>query len=467
MQSSHRTNPAVIAILTALALALAPVAAAQATPWLELEVVDADGRRVAVGDGTEAIDLDASPRRLTLVMRPLVGDVESLTIAVDGITHTILEIGDADVRTFATSVAVGSDDAEEFLDASASDAARWPAGFTYTSSSDLELGVDPPHGRQLVYVRFRDLTVPDPTTLAHAEVRFTADGSSSGPVTLRIVGARVTDANAPGQDEEGSASMGLSTLPRTDASVSWTLDAPWNGGDVVATPDLTEILAEVWTTPGDEPRDIALLFEPVDGDGTRRAFSADRRGGPDGSAPSLHLTTREGPPMPPIAIDLPDAEAVVTITGHGQSAGAGPARYTRRIDVSGPPRTTPMPAPQPEPAAPPPSDAVPAPAPQVPPPPTLGDVEPRLWHVDVGDLGDARTRVTVVLREPVGIDVPLVLRTGTCDAPGSMLTTLRPVLAGERGSTSEVPASFSTLRLASYVVVAEGISAAGCLPLFR
>ncbi|MBA2665516.1 MAG: hypothetical protein H0U69_00610, partial [Trueperaceae bacterium] len=197
-----------------------------------------------------------------------------------------ISIAQAEATSAATviiPVSQSTDTAEEFLEASLADSERWPANYSYATSSDLELGFDPPHGPQLNAVRFTGLVVPDGSWVEHAEVVFTADGNSSGPLTLVVYGEASDAAEPFVQDPDRVGTGDLSSRPATAAVVEWSTDEPWRSGEQYATPDIAAIIQEIVDRPG--WRSGAPIVVLIDGTGEetfRRALAYEgARGEPD------------------------------------------------------------------------------------------------------------------------------------------------------------------------------------------
>jgi len=184
----------------------------------------------------------------------------------------LLSSGLAQQETLEFPIHSSAGDAEEFLEGSLSDAERWPAGYSYLVSSDLELGFDADHGPQLVGLHFSGLEFPEglPDRLA---VRFTAVQSDSEPVAVTIR-AQTGEVAPFANVADGEAGFDLSGRPASDAQVSWSIE-PWEAGGQYETPDLLPLLSEV--APADGPFDLVLIFTPQNPQegAVRNAYSFD------------------------------------------------------------------------------------------------------------------------------------------------------------------------------------------------
>jgi sugar lactone lactonase YvrE len=217
----------------------------------------------------------------TYVLRLAANDGE--LVASDDVTITVLGLNGEIVVEIR--VAKGSDDAEERFD-----------GDVAIGSVDIEM-VDTPEGgggNETVGYRFEGVPVPPGSEIVRGYVQFKADESHDVATYLTIYGEKVGDSATFVQDGGGGA--GISSRPKTAASISWS-PPPWTAGQVgpaQRTPDIAPILQEVvdqleWV-------DGNALTILIDGQGKRVADSAD--GNP--FAPLLHLEFI--PPAPPSCV---------------------------------------------------------------------------------------------------------------------------------------------------------------------
>jgi hypothetical protein len=361
---TQRLRPRWLAGLAVAALSVATLGAAQAAPATGLALrVTTPGVAAPAEDGV--LEVPASQGTLTLEAAT---SGASLVVELDG--EVVATVDAPEITPVGVTVAPG-DDAEEFLGPSRADAARWPAGFTFVSSSDLELGYDPSHTDQLVAIRFTDLGVPAGSRIAFAEVVFTADGPSDGPLRLVIDAERGPAAAGFVEDEAGEPTEALSSRPRTSVSRTWELEEAWRGGDRYATPDLSAIVQEVVDLPGwDEDGSLVLLFvgeEP--GTTFRRAVSTAV--GDPARAPHLRLdveppgTTRAAIA---VTIDVPMGSSELVVRafagtgGRGDLVGTAGLTVDRSVEAAAPPLAEAEPTAEPEPATEPEPAAEPQPA---------------------------------------------------------------------------------------------------------
>jgi hypothetical protein len=163
------------------------------------------------GGGTYVLRLTASDGQLT-------GSAET-QITVQGSGST------TDFR-----VAVGDDDAEEAA-----------TGSVYLNSSDLELVFD--GSNQTVGLRFTNVALPKGATITTAYVQFQADESQLELTNLVVQGQAADNAAT-----FTTASLNVSSRPRTTASVAWAPPA-WNtvgeAGPNQRTPELKSVIQEI------------------------------------------------------------------------------------------------------------------------------------------------------------------------------------------------------------------------------
>lgn len=212
-------------------------------------------------NGSEIAVADAPPFEL------------AFTLDEDGTLR--IPVGATSLGVYETAVSSGVDDAEQFLEPSGADPDRWPGGYTYLSSSDLELGSDPDHARQIVGLRFPAVEVPAGATVTSAEVVFTAQGQSDGTPRVTVRALAADDAAPFEPDPEGEGSRGLETRRSGTASATWTFDGddPWIDGSEHPSPDLAAIVQEVVARPSWEEGNALGFLLSGSGDEVRRAHA--------------------------------------------------------------------------------------------------------------------------------------------------------------------------------------------------
>jgi hypothetical protein len=171
-------------------------------------------------------------------------------------------------QTFTKQITSSTDDAEEKFDGS----------YVTATSSDLELVYDTwnSQGHQKVGLRFTDVLIPSSATITNAYIQFTADGASSGSISLTIKGEKSTNANTY---SHGSGSS-FSNRPQTTSSVEWVLANTWSNnqaGENQRTPNLATVIEEVITSNNWQiGNSLAFIITGTgDENSLRRAFSYD------------------------------------------------------------------------------------------------------------------------------------------------------------------------------------------------
>ena len=137
-------------------------------------------------------------------------------------------------QTLERRVQFGADDAEE----------RLSNGSMNLTSSDLELIRDGSND-QLVGIHFRDISIPQGSTIVNATIEFEVDETSSETTSLTIQ-AQASD-NA---SNFGTATGNISKRARTNAAVSWNVNAWSTKSEKKTTPNLATVVQEVIDRPG-------------------------------------------------------------------------------------------------------------------------------------------------------------------------------------------------------------------------
>lgn len=212
----------------------------------------------------------------------------SFTIGAGG-ASVVANFDEVEFETLVLQISANSDDAEEFLADSLANPTRWPEGYTYVRSPDLEIGYDPQHGPQAVGLRFEGVTIPAGATIVDAVLTFTAYSNpaatvpgtgSTGSVALSLTGeasaASATFSDDPNAPDANPPSFGITSRTRTGASVAWTIDAPWAADMSYPSPDVGSIVSEIiglagWASGGA----LTFVLEPTDVGSTewRRAYA--------------------------------------------------------------------------------------------------------------------------------------------------------------------------------------------------
>lgn len=160
------------------------------------------------------------------------------------------------------------DDAEEKFDGS----------YVTTTSSDIEMVHDSwnDQGLQKIGLRFRHIGIPVNSVISKAYIQFTAEGASSGDVTMNIKGE--SSANSA---QFISSSNNISNRPVTNSKVEWTLTKTWadnQAGLEQRTPDLSSIVSEIIGSNGWKNGNPITFIIAGNGNESelRRAYSYDK-----------------------------------------------------------------------------------------------------------------------------------------------------------------------------------------------
>lgn len=208
------------------------------------------------------------------------------------------------------SIQASSDDAEEKFDGS----------YVTTSSSDMEMVYDSwnDQGLQKLGLRFRDMKIPVNSIISKAYIQFTADGASSGNVTMTIKGE-----SAANSAQFINASNNISNRAVTTEEVEWTPTAIWadnQAGLQQQTPDLSSIVSEIIASNGWKNGNPITFIISGTGSETelRKAYSFD---GNPAKAPKLVVEFSSQADvdlavtsiLSPTDVNYPNGEASVTV----------------------------------------------------------------------------------------------------------------------------------------------------------
>ena len=438
-------------------------------PTLRVDVLGVDSFEALAGQGATIV-LPPSPGDahadgvLVRVTAEAIG-AESFRFELDGV---LIDISDAE-RLADAPIALeiplrdAADDAEEFLVPSRANPERWPAGFTFVGSSDLELGYDPSHGPQSVAVRFSSAGVPGGAKISHARVIFTADGDSGDPLQVTIAGERSPDAERFVQDPDGVGSRGLTRRSRTDTSVTWVLEEHWSRGSEYLTPDLTAVLQEIVDLEGwNADSAIVLFFDGVSADTAfRRAYAFEGSRGDRDVVARLVLEYDPPESVASASVTLPvlPDRSVLTVTPFPRTGGRGLAQPAATVFlVRSPPEA--MPVPHAVDAGPTVTrvDRVPVRAPG-------SDIV--FGELELVGFDNATTGITVTWDRAPASPVLAWVVAGSCAAPGEALVELRPLDVEDGASQSKLPVAASALRWGGFAMVLRdaGGSVIGCANL--
>ncbi|MFT4602466.1 MAG: hypothetical protein ACI857_002652 [Arenicella sp.] len=170
-------------------------------------------------------------------------------------------------QTFEQYIQSSSDDAEEKFDGS----------YVTTSSSDLEMVYDSwnSQGLQTIGLRFDNIAIPANSLITNAYIQFTADGSSSGSLSMTITGEDVSNSVT-----FADATNNISGRTATTANSSWSSIPSWSdnqAGTAQRTSDLSTIVTEIITSNGwQNGNPISFIINGTGGSSDlRKAYSND------------------------------------------------------------------------------------------------------------------------------------------------------------------------------------------------
>jgi hypothetical protein len=170
-------------------------------------------------------------------------------------------------QTINRQVSSDNDDAEE----------RVSNGHMYRNSSDLEMTQE--SHRQIIGIRFRDISIPKDAIITNAYIQFATDETDSESTNLTIHGEDSDNALTFSE-----ADYDISSRPQTSSSISWSPPA-WNSvgeqGSKQRTGDLSSVVQEI-VNRGGWSKDNSMAFI-ISGTGKRVADSYH------GTAPYLHI----------------------------------------------------------------------------------------------------------------------------------------------------------------------------------
>ena len=169
--------------------------------------------------------------------------------------------------TFQQQISSSSNDAEEKFDGS----------YVTTTSSDIEMMYDSwnSQGLQKIGLRFDNITIPSNATISNAYIQFTADGNSSGSMSMTIEGEDVANSLA-----FLSGTSNISNRATTSSNVAWSSIPSWvDGASGInqKTPDLSLLVSEIMTSNGWQSGNPITFI--INGTGSsaalRKAYSFD------------------------------------------------------------------------------------------------------------------------------------------------------------------------------------------------
>ncbi len=176
-----------------------------------------------------------------------------------------------------TRVIQGSDDAEQTVS----------SGNMNLTSTDMELVFDG-STRQIVGLRFQDITIPQGATIVSAVLELVTDETDTGSTSVLIRGQ-----NADNAATFTTTNSNISSRTTTSASVAWNNITAWNSvNEVHQSPDITSIVQEIINRPGWSSNNaLVFLIEAAAAGCTTSACqrTAESFNGESNSAPALRI----------------------------------------------------------------------------------------------------------------------------------------------------------------------------------
>lgn len=167
--------------------------------------------------------------------------------------------------SFSTSISSNNDDAEE------------------KSNGDIYRNKDyQKMNDRTVALRFRNVTIPQGTTINSASVQVNAWSSNSSTATSKIYGEDVDDSPTISSSDDD-----ITDRNKTSASVTWTTSS-WSADQNYNSPDIASIIQEIVNRSGwQSGNDITILIYKVSGSSSRKITARDYS---SSYAPSLTIS---------------------------------------------------------------------------------------------------------------------------------------------------------------------------------
>lgn len=189
--------------------------------------------------------------------------------------------GSAITTTVTSRVADSEDDGEENMTTS-------PAAATNINSSDLELPRDGSNEQQ-VYMRFRNVAIPQGAIITSSKITFQAAATASTSVTVLVAGHDIDEVPA----------ICVETLEisertdRTTATIAWT-PAAWTAGSNYDTDSINSIVQELVDRSGwRNGNDMGFIIKRDASDAGTALRNADSYDGDSANAALLTVTYKE------------------------------------------------------------------------------------------------------------------------------------------------------------------------------
>jgi hypothetical protein len=217
--------------------------------------------------------------------------------------------------TASVTLTASADDGEEFVGASASNPTKYPSGYNFLTSSDIDLNYDPSHNVIIGGLRFRGLAVPQGATVTSATLEVISNGTgTTGSTSVTVRGNAADNAAALTQDADYSSSSDLSTRSRTTASVTWSISGTWTNNTTYSAPDLSTVVQEIINRSGwASGNALLLILDPSSGTDYRGFYSVDGSAS-KGATLTVGYTISDGANIPASGILTGEAHGTITIT---------------------------------------------------------------------------------------------------------------------------------------------------------
>ena len=200
--------------------------------------------------------------------------------------------------TLTRAVATGSDDAEEYVPGGTG-----TVGAMDITSTDLEIMFDGTK-KQIIGVRFDNITIPQGATIDSAFIQFSTKGDKDPVLGDAVIRGQAADAAATFT----TTSFDITSRPKTTDSVvwpgslstTWGLTAAGTAGPNQKTPNIKSIIQTIVNRSGWISGNALALF--LTGDGVRNAYSFD---GSNPGAAQLIIKYTAATPNGPALINFP------------------------------------------------------------------------------------------------------------------------------------------------------------------
>jgi len=159
--------------------------------------------------------------------------------------------------TVVSTIQAGIDDAD-------SSCSLW------TGNNEVYLGLNPTCSNTpyVAGLRFSQVAIPRNAVITSAYIEYTADGTFTNPLTLRIYG----DAS----DNSPALTSGLNRIT-TGNFTTWSIADTWNYNTMKATPDISPVIREITKRPGWNSGNSMTMLVKYNADSGQRRFYAYER----------------------------------------------------------------------------------------------------------------------------------------------------------------------------------------------